>query len=427
MSNQVVQHPKYGSGIVKFAHNNGYILLVTFQDGVSRWVKLTELLQNKTPQKLDETQKTPDFSDERFKFRRMIEAFRLGIVPYDCLTDFTFGRDQEIDQIRKWLDSDESGSLFIVGEYGTGKTHLLHYSLSYALKNNFAVAWVEMDPNEVPFYNPKRVYRKLLKEFKYYDRNSDQIKNFRDFIKNVVSQNILMDNKFIQHMRNNLYEENFWHWIEGEDINKISQVPTLYKSFTSANIYCYLLSSFGWAVTQLGLRGLFIVFDEAETIAMNNHFYQDEKSKNFIKSLLRTANNDKKLLNNPSSTGLNYCGMGEGPSIPFLYKENSGLKLLFAFTTLDWNFEHNWADFYKRTTTISEVDNTSKLNLSHLSLEDLRIVFDHLCELYMKAYGFQCKSNDAHKAFGKLIDKNVRQTRLFVKGCVEIFDLLRLG
>lgn len=425
MSNQEVQHPKYGSGIVKLARNNGYMLLVTFQDGMSRWVKLTELLQNKTPQKLEETPKTSDFSDERFKLRQMIEAFRLGIVPYDFLTDFTFGRDQEIDHIRNWLNSDESGSLFVLGEYGTGKTHLLHYSLSYALKNNFATAWVEMDPNEAPFCNPKRVYRKLLKEFKYCDRNSGEIKYFRDFIKSVVKQNILIDNKLIQHIKHNLNDETFWHWIEGEDINRISKVPTLYKSSTSANIYCYLLSSFGWAATQLGLRGLFIVFDEAETIAMNNSSYQDEKSKNFIKSLLLTANNDEQLLNNPSSTGLSYCGIGEGPSIPFLYKKNSGLKLLFAFTNLDWNLSY-LSDFYKKT-TISEVANTPKLNLSNLSLEDLRKVFEHLYELYMKAYEFKFKSNDADKAFEKLIDKNVKQTRLFVKGTVEILDILRLG
>ena len=58
--------------------------------------------------------------------------------------------------------------------------------------------------------------------------------------------------------------------------------------------------------------------------------YHLEKGINFIRALLRTADNDDRLLGSPGDTGLDYCKVGVGPSIPFLYRPGSGLKLLFA-------------------------------------------------------------------------------------------------
>lgn len=213
-------------------------------------------------------------------------------------------------------------------------------------------------------------------------------------------------------MRNHLNDDMFWEWIEGREVKKINLVPTLYKSFTAANVYCYLLSSYGWAATQLGLRGLLLIFDEAETVAMSHSSYQDEKSKNFIGSLIGTARNNENLLRNPYFSGLDYCGIGEGASIPFLYKKPSGLKLLFAFTSLEWNNV--------------KIKDTPKLNLTHLSIEHMGEVFAHVCRLYEEAYEFKLNSQDSEKVFKILINKNLT-TRFFVKGSVEGLDLLRLG
>lgn len=423
MSIQEVNHPRYGSGIVKLTRNNGFLLLVSFQDGMSRWVKITEITQGKTQNTIGRITKSTTYSQERLKKRRMIEAFRMGIVPYDCVTDFTFGRHQETETIMNWLNSSDDGSLFVIGEYGTGKTHLVHYAIGYALQNDYAVAWVEMDPNEVPFYQPKLVYKYLVKNFIYPDKNSKKPKGFRDFIKDVVIQNLLKDNFYIKHMRNHLNDDMFWEWIEGKEVKKIYLMPTLYKSFTAANVYCYLLSSYGWAVTQLGLRGLLLIFDEAETVAMSYYSYQDKKSKNFISSLIRTARNDEQLLKTPGNSGLDYCGTGEGPSIPFLYKLPSGLKLLFAFTSLDWNIVKNYSDTYM---FFSEIKNTPQLHLTHLSIEHMGEIFAHVCRLYEEAYEFKLNPQDSEKVFDKLIKNNLT-TRFFVKGSVEGLDILRLG
>ena len=170
MPEHEVHHPQYGRGVVKLTLHKGFELLVAFEDGLTRWVRIDELTETGITQITEPpVPPLPVFSDERLRFRRMIEAFRLGIVPYDCVEEFTFGRDKETKEIMDWLNSHDEGTFLIVGEYGTGKTHLLHYALGNALQNGFAIAWVEMDPNEAPFHKPKRVYNHLIKNFKYRD------------------------------------------------------------------------------------------------------------------------------------------------------------------------------------------------------------------------------------------------------------------
>jgi len=181
MSEREVHHPKYGRGVVKQTRHKGFELRVDFEDGLTRWVRLDELTETEITQITKPPVPPSVFPDERLKSRRMIEAFRLGIVPYDCVEEFTFGRTKETREIMNWLNDPNKGSLIVVGEYGTGKTHLLHYALGKALQDGFAAAWVEMDPNEAPFHKPKRVYNHLIKNFKYRDKQTGQLKGFRFF------------------------------------------------------------------------------------------------------------------------------------------------------------------------------------------------------------------------------------------------------
>ena len=149
MPEGVVRHPRYGRGVTRRSRHKGFELHVAFDDGLTRWVRLDELTEGgMTPPVSAITPHVPPaVSDERFKSRRMIEAFRLGTVPYDCVREFTFGRDRETQSLMDWLDEPEENGLLVVGEYGTGKTHLLHYAYGQALQKGFAVAYVEMDPN----------------------------------------------------------------------------------------------------------------------------------------------------------------------------------------------------------------------------------------------------------------------------------------
>ena len=86
--------------------------------------------------------------------------------------------------------------------------------------------------------------------------------------------------------------EDLWDWIEARESRAkpwgfFSLLPGLYDYSTAANIYCYLLSSLGWASREvLGLKGLLLVFDEAETVEMNFYSQQAQNSRNFLRSLI---------------------------------------------------------------------------------------------------------------------------------------------
>ena len=442
MLKEKVYHPRYGSGKVKQSRHKGFELLVIFEDGTTRWVRLDELSELGTTFTESPISILPVFSNELIKSRQMIEAFRLGIVPYDCVEEFTFGRDKESKEITNWLNSPDENTLLIVGEYGTGKTHLLHYALSIALQNGFAVAWVELDPNEAPFHKPKRVYNHILKNFKYRSQESGRLKGFRNFLQEAFRESAFQDHIYFKHLIEH-NDEVFWEWIEGSEsiprpmewnesywsyrVNKYQFLPGLYDYSTAANIYCYILSSLGWAAKEvLGLKGLLLIFDEAESVSTYHYSYQAERSINYLKALIRTANNETKLLKKTINTGLEYCRKGVGPNVPFLYKPTCSLKLLFAFTSLDWNYEYIWDGSYRKTPKIEEMERIPRIDVNPLPDDDLKKVFEHICQLYDSSYECFKENLTIDKIFRK-VNSLSGSTRLFVKGSVEALDLVRFN
>jgi len=426
MPEREVYHSKYGRGVVKQSRYKGFELQVTFEDGLTRWVRLDELTEtgvtHPTPPVAPRV--SPAFTNERFKHRRIIEAYRLGIVPYDCVDEFTFGRDEETQLLMDWLDDPDKSTMLVVGEYGTGKTHLLHYAQGHALKKGFAVAWVKMDPNEAPFHKPKRVYSRLVQTFQFRSKQDGQLKDFRDLVKEALAQHDFKDHTYFRRLIGNTSDDTLWDWIEArESIVRpwdlydwgYSALPGLYDYSTAVNIYCYLLSAIGWAAKEiLGLKGLLLIFDEAETVDMPSYYYQSEKGLNFLKALIHTADNDDRLLERPCNTELDYCRVGVGPSIPFLYRQPGGLKLLFAFTpthTLNWTHE---------------LESALRINLEPLTDTTLKEVFEHICLLYDSAYDFLEEDLTIDAIFQQVTAQGGR-TRLFIKGSVEALDLARFN
>lgn len=51
MSERVVNHPKYGRGVVQESRYRGFELRVEFDDGVTRWVRLEDYSLFSTKQK----------------------------------------------------------------------------------------------------------------------------------------------------------------------------------------------------------------------------------------------------------------------------------------------------------------------------------------------------------------------------------------
>ena len=441
MNGTAVQHVKHGRGQVLESRHKGFEILVAFDDGIKRWVRTDELnIEIKT-----QTEETPDYvepefylNDQQLKSRHMLEAFRLGIVPYDLIDEFTFGRNEEVNQLGKWLNSDKAAFL-VVGDYGSGKSHLLKYAVEYALHHEYAVSFVEMDPNKSPFYKPKRVYSRIVENLRYLPKASKQQHYFQDLVETSVAGGAYKDHHYFRYIIRDIDNTDLWDWIHAKEsaLRPWSYqyyhdiwLPGLYDYSTAANIYTYLLSSLGWAVKEiLGLKGLLLVFDEAESIEMSFYNYHISRSYNFMRALLRTANDDEDLVDDPKYHGLDYCKIGS--RIPFLYRQPSGLKLLFGFTSLDWNYESYWSQrsgqwVLEKKPTIKELSNSPTLLLQHLDEKALTEVFEHICLLYDNAYDF-LKTDDIIKTiFVKTADK-AGYTRMFVKAAIEALDITRFN
>ncbi len=452
---RLVRHSVYGEGIVMEAKNGGQEVHIQFsRSGEFKWVKVSELDNRKATDYLNLLNKDDErqvrrsrnvastnvstvprieipadnhylinrsrklSSDPSFIARRMIEAFRVGIAPPDRITDFTFGREQEIRSMSAWLGQMDNNIMLMVGDYGMGKTHLIQYIYRKALDDGFAVAKVDADPNESPFFRPKRIYSSLLASFQYRHPGSDTIKGFDYFLQSVLETGAFKDHNYLQHV----YWQSpaTWHWIKAversvrPDGDLYKELPGLHDHQTAANIFTYLLSTFGWAAKRLmGLKGLILIFDEAESMHILDG-YQYEKGMNFFRALVNTSLNNKLLLKRPYEIqGLTHGG--HSSDVPFLYKSDSGLKLVFAFTRLWWDH------------ALPELNNAARLTLEPISSQALRELQNHISDYYQEAYpSFELPELPTDAILRGIAYRN-GNTRKFVKTCVEIMDIARAG
>ena len=237
----------------------------------------------------------------------------------------------------------------------------------------------------------------------------------------------MRDHRYFEELVGRESDEVLWQWIEARESDArpwrfyygwaYDSLPRLYDYSTASNIYCYLLSALGWAAKEvMGLKGLLLVFDEAETVEMYYYSYQAERSRNFLRALIRTANDDPVLLEEPYRSDLIYCKVGIGQHIPFLYKPVSGLKLIFAFTFLD----------HMLYILVPEIEHQPRVTLNPLSEEALKQVFEHICLLYDSAYDYLEEDATIDAIFREL-NRRAQTPRRFVKGAVEVLDLARLS
>jgi len=488
MAEDVVQHPRYGRGIIKDRRHRGQELYVAFDDGHRRWVSATQVQQPTRRPERSSTVPTglqsrtvagparrlspvePPASAKRaqyeeypqavvpagsevavassahalddalpaptaFESRRIVEAFRMGIVPDDCIASMTVGRDRELDGLLCWL-AGGSGSALVVGEYGSGKSHLLRYLYLRAMQSGYAVALVRLEPNETPLYKPKRVYRDVVLSLEYRSPGADQPRGFRQLVRDALSSGGLGDHRYLRVLQDGYameptYSDLVWEWLEARQndsrpvdwvsdmagcrYNRFSYVPPIYDHTTASNIICYLLSGLSWASRCLGLRGLLLLFDEAESMSMSASAMQIGRAHNFLTGLVRVTDDDERLLDHPVQSGLTYSGMGIGQEIPFLYRRGCGLRAVFGLTPSP------------ELETVPALSSAYQVNLQPLSQEALETLYGWIQARYGSAYGLQYTDADrkALLELTLLLQDVVGHTRSFTKASIEILDLLR--
>ncbi len=431
-----VRHHSAGEGRVIRQRFNGFQTLVELKVGIQIWYNTRDLVLIDAVPKTNETasqannhkpMQTPKLStlsseqlEERYKARRIIEALRLGITPYDHVRDFTFGRDVEMNTLTQWLNDDKpsGGTMLIEGSYGVGKTHLLDHISVHAQDLGYATARVQMDPQETPFNEPRLVYANIVQDLTYYYKEETR-HGLRSFLTDAFDAGYkASDHEYFRHVYNSLnswYEDKVWEWIEAKGPtrpNGFSQnFSVMYSQILAYNLYTYLLSSLSWIAHEyLGLSGLLILFDEAESFSLANTQIRASRAKQFVEALIRTSQNDHIMLETGKKVYNNYRleVHSHTCNLPFAYANPAHLKLVFAFTDLsDIRY------------IVNRVGNVPNLFLNPIDNKNYYIAYDKIRYLYGLAYDMNAE--DADDSFIQT-NKIRESTRTFIKACVETLD-----
>lgn len=356
----------------------------------------------------------------------VIEAFRMGIVPYSAIEAWTQGRSRELASIREWLNDLGQGTLIVEGPYGSGKTHLLHHLYATAMRSGYAVSVTDLDASGATAAFPKRMYRRIVKNLKAPIGNEQF--GFRGLVRAIAENldiNPVADHPYfgalIDDLRKGDLSENTWAWIEGREAVK-GKYGTLRDFTTVANIYCHILSCLGWLMVKvLDLNGFLILFDEVESTKSMPYQYHFLRGLNFFRGLSMVANDEPVLLEEQvikdvatkgRQTGLIYSGH---LPIPYLYRIPSYLKVVFAMTPAVLTRE-----FRKWRSTVP------LLELDALGVDDLSRLFHAFVEHYQKVYGVYIDPADRRHYFRILLERcGYISTRIFIKSMVELMDFMR--
>jgi hypothetical protein len=416
-----INHPVFGEGEVVDSRLHGLQLRVRFANGLSLWVSSHGLrVYERSREEIDQ-----------IAARRMTEAFRLGVVPHQDVERFTFGRQSETEMVEQALAALEKGSggaYVIEGEYGAGKSHLLELIRHRAAEAGFVTAWCNLDPREVSPHRPKRVYRELVHSMRYFDHEAEL--SFRDILRKGVGLE-LDDHVFLSPVlkrlerfeRTGVAAEVFWQWIEGESTKEYAaqpghpyrlrgaqKIPALYDFSTAGDFYSYILSGLSYMMRKLGMKGLVLLIDEAESVTHLWNSLAVDRGVNFLEGLIRSAENDPRLKTIDERMVHNRVR-----TTPYIYKD-SFITLFLATTPLVGEYS------YVRMTGHAK----KRIALNPLREADLHELFVRLSYIYRQAYPqFELSADWQERLVVTALKKKDEGVRFFIKYWVEGLDWLR--
>jgi hypothetical protein len=351
----------------------------------------------------------------------MIEAFRHGIVPHIDIEQFTFGRIGELKELERSFQilAERGGCPLIVeGPYGTGKTHFVDLVEAVAVKRGYAVAKAALDPWDVTPSHPLRVYRDLVASFRY-ERGG-----FREFLTEASGVKLDPPHTFLtpvlKKIRQGKGDQLLWEWIGGErnprfylnDYGSYWKLPVMLTHSTAADMYSYTLSGIGWLTREVGLKGLVLLIDEAESVFRLP--YDRDKGFGFLKGLIYVSLNTDELTSPQKGDNLGLFHSGVRPT-PYIYRIPTHVLLIIALTPV-------WSVMYRE---LKEMAENRVITLSELTSEDYCLMFEQLSVLYKSAYPEMDFTWDINRLFHLLINRREEGIRFFIKGAVEALDMIR--
>jgi hypothetical protein len=397
-------------------------------------------------------------SFEITKNKKIVEAFRLGVVPGFAVQDITVGRVKEIKKVEKWLAKD-SGSLMMIGQYGQGKSHIIRYIREKALDEGYLVGYCDIG-EESKMHKPKSVFNTIMKSLEFEGKDQQKSNDLAKFLKlyaafasksNVkIEKNVneflkpgiieLMDKPRkkgnVDELDSN-YFTSFIDYLCGDEdlanMYRFDSKKAIQDYQTSASIICNILSSIGNMAASMNdsknnFKGLILIFDEGETIdspALLSK--QRDGGINFIKGLTEISNNNPDLLSEKTAkekkgkwtgkwtgkkTNLIYSGMHKDTK--FCNQKDNHVKCLFAFVEGE-----------SEVIDILEERGVEKIILNDFTNDEKYKLINKIIEIYKKAYDYEIKNIEKLKNI--LIKKleNSNNTRSVIKITVEAIELIK--
>jgi hypothetical protein len=228
---------------------------------------------------------------------QVLEALRLGVVPPHLTELYTVGREREMALVEADLaETRQTGSARVVlGDYGSGKTHLLECIESLALRAGFLVSRITLDGEEVAPSHPKRVFHALVGGLNYPDiPGAPGLEPLLDKAcqsdlegwltrggpgyHHYLSPVLAYYRELRQLPQEQSLRETLLDWIEGHpSVSNLELEPELRRTThlrhrlyalmdhrTLAHLYTYIVGGLCLLARHTGYAGLVLLFDEAE-------------------------------------------------------------------------------------------------------------------------------------------------------------------
>lgn len=161
----------------------------------------------------------------------IINALSGGVVPNQGIQHITVGREREIDSIIQSMNEVQSGNSVIkfwIGDFGSGKSFILHLIKTIALRKNFVVAMTDFTPETRLYSNDRKavaLYTKII------DSISTQVQRDGNALASILEKWIEKVFESVAEKHNlsfdNLREEKNYNLIEKELVKSINEISDI--------------------------------------------------------------------------------------------------------------------------------------------------------------------------------------------------------
>lgn len=367
---------------------------------------------------------------DRFTLRRAVERLRNGLFDSVAVNRLTVEKDRldtSFSKGLKTIEKGESSQLCICGSYGQGKSHSLSYLNQLALSQGYATSVVQLDLREIPFHQFSTVYQSIIEKLSLPDgkkfttvwkswANKDSLElldamphRFRMILTAMLAKSKPLTPKERLLKKHQGYRpRDHGDWLEkaliGHNI-PAARLNSVFKyreviGYRSQSLMCrgnepyfQMIQSLGRVLKEMGYKGLFLFFDEAESIAQGR---LSQRVKSY-------------------------------PLLDMFFQAKGFVFPIFAFTD-DFFDKVNQESYDDERELFSKNYAKAWLDLTILRLQEFSSkewgsLLDGLMQLYSQAYQIDL-SLQMKESLQTLLDKlEAQETRFKLKALVNTLDI----